>query len=218
MSLLLLYLFTYAQSEAVRIASCDRYMYTYLLGALVFILYIALGRSKRAAGTAIGAGLCVVVLAAGIATGALADFTVRAPVIAAQTHAMRAPYAATEAFSRELIPGQDKVFVISQRSTGLDKLVIHYNATPVVTSLDYWSLGKPYYDGDIWTKDLTADQWRELLHKGGYRYVYLYKADDQFRKGYGSLFADPTAIADRTLFRVQTDTPGPCLVYTVMPE
>lgn len=216
-SLLLLYLFTYSQSEAMRIASCDRYMYTYLLGALVLVMYLLIGRSKGIPGIVTAAVICAAVLVTGIVTGSLADFTIRAPQIAAKTWAMRAPYTATEAIGGALTPGIDKVYVISQRSTGLDKLVIHYNATPVETSLDDWSLGESYYEGDIWTKDRTATQWRDQLVKGGYTYVYLFKVDEPFRERYSQLFEDPAAIENRTLFRLEMGESGPCLVRTAMP-
>ena len=51
-----------------------------------------------------------------------------------------------------------------------------------------WSFGKPYYEGDRWTRDITSEQMRDIFK--GYDYIYIGHADEKFWKRYGTLFSD----------------------------
>ncbi len=82
----------------------------------------------------------------------------------------------------------------------------YYLATPVKLSYDYamgWSLGTPYSDSDVWTIDMTEQEWEKALKDGGYTYVYIYNADKKFRAEYGGLFENSAAISDNTCYKVE---------------
>ena len=62
-----------------------------------------------------------------------------------------------------------------------------------------WSLGSPYYEGDIWTIDMKLEEWEQILYNE-YTYVYLFRIDTQFISRYGSLFEDE--ITDDSIYEI----------------
>lgn len=73
------------------------------------------------------------------------------------------------------IKPSDKVYFIHQNSTGFEKNIFNYSMQPNITNTWCWTIGKKYYDKDVWTCDKKLD---ELL--GDYNYLAIYKSDKQF--------------------------------------
>ena len=98
---------------------------------------------------------------------------------------------------------KDKIYFISQENNGFDYWAVRFAARPAWVQVDFggWSLGEPFYEGDVWTQSLPAKQWGDLLEKGGYGYVALYRVNDYFIEQYAPLFADPAQITENTLYR-----------------
>ena len=217
--LLLLYLFTYSQSEAQNLASCDRYLYTFLLGGstLLLFLFVHFGQLRLSARPfyALCAGCLALCLA-------IAPNTIRLPLSVDEqkqnTVAQRGRYLQAEEAAAVLDAGTASVYVVSQNdpTLGLDYFTLRYVMTPVQVQQrgegQSWqdvsfSLGTPYYDGDTLTRDITAEDWgQELLSQ--YTHVYLMHPDEQFVSLYGVLFESPEDIADNTLFAVQQTPSG----------
>jgi len=98
----------------------------------------------------------------------------------------------------------DRIYFISQKSEGTDFRAVKFAVYPNhITNTEAWSLGEPYSDKDMWTKNLTADQWLEVL-QNDYDYVALFQVDDLFINNYGILFADPNSISSESVYYINT--------------
>ena len=81
-----------------------------------------------------------------------------------------------ESFSQRLkrhLQKNEQVYFISQNSNGLERVIFYYSMLPYRSSMSWcWSLGKKYFDGDVWTCDVTLNS---LI--GEYEYLAVYRGD-----------------------------------------
>lgn len=206
-SLLILYVFTYSQYEATNLASYSRYTSTYLLGVLIFLVVIICLKEKdydtKFKQSCTVFTLLFLLLITNV-TPVISN-TILAPYNIKNTIEERRTYAPITKIKKEVNPKIDKLYFISVATNGFDFWVSRYNITPIKTNLrpDSWSLGKPYYKGDIWTKDISAKEWAEKL-KNEYTYVYIFKTNDGFNKTYGEIFEGGSkSIKKNTLYYVK---------------
>ena len=193
--------------EGAHLASMDRYMYTYILGALVFLVFMLVHWIITRFG---GFGNILILIPVGIILAFAPWKKLTADMITCQetiskTMAKRMEYEFVEQLPKKLDPKKDRVYFICQDSNGYEYQVSYYLATPVALSYDYamgWSLGTPYSESDVWTLDMSKEEWEKALNEGGYTYVYIYNADKQFRSRYGDLFDNPGAISDNTCYKI----------------
>ena len=204
-----MYIYLFTPYEGANLASMDRYMYTYILGALVFLVFLLVHRIISRFG---GFGNILILIPVGVIL-ALAPWKKLTPDMITcretinKTITKRMDYEFVEQLAKKLDAKSDRVYFICQNSNGYEYQVSYYLATPVSLSYDYsmgWSLGEPYSDGDVWTLNMTMEEWEKALTDGGYTYVYLYNVDKQFRSLYGELFENPGAISDDTCFKIET--------------
>ena len=208
-ALLFMYVYLFTDYEGEHLASMDRYMYTYILGALVFFVYMLVHKIITRFG---GFGNILILIPVGIVLALAPWKKLTADMInckdtIAKTMSKRMEYEFVENLPKKLDPETDRVYFICQDSNGYEYQVSYYLATPVKLSYDYamgWSLGTPYGEEDIWTLDFTAEEWEKALIDGNYTYVYVYNADKQFRALYGELFENSSAISDNTCYKVET--------------
>lgn len=104
----------------------------------------------------------------------------------------------------------EKIYFISQEAKGtFDYFYCKYYVRPRIFPAEgnyfTWSIGEPFYDGDVITRTITVDEWQaELLEE--YDYVAIYRLNDYFIEHFSSIFENPGDIAENTLFRVNTET------------
>ena len=206
-ALLYMYHHLFSEYEAMNLASLSRYMYTFILGALLFYLYMLIEKIFARFGGSGNILILIPVVLVLLVTPwkqVVPDmFTCRETV--QKTISDRAEYYKLEEFAQKRDYKKDRVYFISQNSNGYEYQVSYYLATPVSLSYDYemgWSLGYPYSDKDVWTLNMKAEDWEKALIDGGYTYVYLHNVDRQFRSLYGSLFEYPSAISSNSAFAV----------------
>ena len=102
---------------------------------------------------------------------------------------------------------KSRIYIISQENSGFDYWVVRYSVRPhIIDNAFSWSLGDPFYEGDVWTRKLSLEEWRTELIELGYDYVAIYKVNDYFLTEYSSLFVNPETIENNSLFKVNTDT------------
>lgn len=225
LSLMVLYVFSFEYREAMELASFGRYMGTYAVAAVgggaLLLAHSALtweGADKVAPLQHQGArvvGVLTLVLALLINPRPLLDITAFSALGVRQTQEDREVYAAEERAAATLTSG-DTVYLIAQNSAGYEFYASRYMLVPARvghSSGNPWSLGAPYYDGDIWTEDLPLTEWMSRLAKY-YTRVYLLRVDEQFIAGYGEAFEDVADIADDTMFEVVADGDTVRLVRT----
>lgn len=199
-SLLLLYLFTYTAYEAERLASFTRYLSTYLSGMFAFLIYLFIylwGSKDKFKKINICYPLLVFILLCSNYTN-IFSITVGARSSIEASIKVRREREIPQSVLDKLNERTDHVYIISQQDNGFNKTVLYYEFTPVNAATPAWSLGPPYYEGDIWTKSLTEEEFAKALKD--YTHLYIDTADNQFKNLYGSLFEDSNSIKDKTLF------------------
>jgi hypothetical protein len=105
---------------------------------------------------------------------------------------------------KRLTPPTARVFIVYQRSAGRGFHIARYEIAPRPANKWFFSLGAPYYEGDIWTQPLTPEDWSKMLLEERFDYVFLERADEQFWTGFGALFraAPGQDFRDHAVFRV----------------
>lgn len=200
-SLLILYLFTYSEYEAINLNSYDRYVSTYILGAVAFfilmILDVSLKKSSRSTNWITWIILCVLTIL--LPFQLLLRFCIIPMVDNGITREYRAAMQYSESFADFMDPKTDRIYLVSQHTTGKEYWVIRHNSTPIPISLRIDSSFGPPIDEDDWSKEISVEDWEKIL-RSDYTYVYLFVVDQYFKENYADLFDNPEEIQNDTLF------------------
>lgn len=205
--ILITYLVGFDEYESTTLASVDRYLGSYFLGLFIvtifmLIRYIINLRNNRLSST-IKISFILFILLSIMPINNLVDNTLLQQTSTTARHQIREPYEDMLKYKNLLDPKKDRVYIISQNTTGLDYYVLIYNFTPVRTQpwARTWSLGKPYSADDQWTANISVGEWAKRLK--GYSYVYLFNVDDRFINDYGQLFENINDIKNKNLYSVR---------------
>lgn len=207
--LLLCYISIFSEYEAIRLASYDRYINSFALGALfafIIILMNSISKDKLK--------LEKYVITLFVIVSVIIKFDTLLSFFSGPLHntsqGIRNQYNTFETKVKKYLKSNDKLYFISTNDSGFDYFVARYEITPIVMK-DVWSIGKPYDENDIWTKNIPIENVKTDLIKN-YEYVYLYDIDEQFIKIYGDLFADDN-IKDNQIYKVNKETPTKLLSF-----
>lgn len=197
------YVFHFSEFEALRLASMDRYLNVVFLSVwLVILLVLGFWLDRYCRWRELQAVFLLVLLLISPA-GRFYEFARGDYVEHSAT--VRTPFEPLAEEIRRHCDGDDRIFFISQATTGFDYWVSRFNARPNAFNGSTWSIGQPFFEGDIWTTPMTPEDWqRSLLEE--YDYVALYRVNDYFLENFGSLFAQPEEIEINTLYRVNRAT------------
>lgn len=197
--LLLLYVFNFGPYEGPRLASFVRYINTYWYSGLMlwFMMFIWIIADSKRDKTQVTIQFLVVLIL-------VTHLTVQrkwleiSPALQANSSVQR--YYDDIEIIRKYSDNVGSVFVVAQKSTGHVTNAIRYYIMPQWVNAWYYSLGKPYSDGDVWTAEVDIQTLSDLLLE--YRYVYLYEVDRNFRNYYYGLFEDGSYPDNMQLFEV----------------
>ncbi|MBK5211930.1 MAG: hypothetical protein JJE36_06450 [Coriobacteriia bacterium] len=202
--MLLTYVFCFGDYEGPTLASYDRYMGTYLLAMVILavMLYIFTEGSREEMKEK-SSLVPVLVLAVPIICALLLFQKVNANFVPQiKYHSSSAPYAKDAELIRKHTTRGTKVFIISQRDNGRAEYIIQYLILPEKCNYSGYSLGKPYFSGDVWTKDWTPQALIGALVDGDYTYLYLRHVDQQFILKYRGIFKLNSEIKDKQLYKI----------------
>lgn len=195
------YISNFSEYEAVNLASYQRYMNIAFLSAYIIAVSLLLNYFDRFKSN--GAYLCVFVAVLILLTP-LSKVKMFFNMEDVRNSAnMRANY-------DEILYDIDincernaRIYFVSQKDSGLNYHITKFSARPrIIDNLYAWSIGDgPLYEGDIWTKTMTPEEFVIALQNGNYGYVAIYSADEQFTLKYGSLFEDKSQIESNSLFK-----------------
>jgi hypothetical protein len=200
------YIFMFSNNESVRLASYERYIGTYACGGSLYLIGMACLCFRKNSMQKSSASWTMLIVF-------LTIIIVCCPPI---KHYQKYFFATSSPTRNELrsivqkvIPQLNdikKVWIIYQHSNGFHHRIVGYELSPQVHFQRWsWSLGKPYYKGDVWTTDWTPQQWmNELLT---FDAVLLCHTDDQFWSTYGELF-EGERNNHCSLYRVVTEPLG----------
>jgi hypothetical protein len=196
----------------VKLASFDRYFFTYFLGIILYLQYkfvhlayaSPISRESKAF-----ISVWVVFLMLQSTPGHILSY-------------LSNPSAASDGFmsqysdQRKLIHEfnlnvEDDIWIISQHTIGFEYYFFKYEMLPASVGSVAWSMGTPFGDNDIWTdKKMTPEIWNELLND--YDYVYLYKWTDSYINEFGEMYSDLDAFTTPGFFKVVNTESGNKLV------
>lgn len=177
--LLFLYIIKFSEYEAIRLASMDRYIYIYFTAMLAFLTFVILDEENSK--------LKLFLLTIVLINCSIYNF-ISLPYTLKESISIRKEYQKSIDLTLNKVHKDDKVYIVSQNTQGYDYWVLRFSLRPIKINDNFsWSIGKQYYDGDIWTKSITVDEWENEL-KNKYDYVLIYKCDQQFIDEFGKIF------------------------------
>lgn len=206
LGLCILYMFKFSDYEAVRLASFERYINTAFVSVWMIIVLLAVDFIQQLSPKQnIAAALLLGVTMVCTPWPNVASFLDRSAVV--NSIAIRQPYESViSSFKQFDKPQEEKIWVISQEDKGLDFWIMRYSMRPNRVDNSWaWSIGEPFYDGDIWTRSINAQEWQNLLAEG-YDYVILYNINDYFVESFATVFAHPEDIQKNAIYRFNKKT------------
>lgn len=196
------YMYKFSKSEALGLASFDRYINIIYSGLFMFIVITLI------------IDICDVKNELLICSGIIVFMCVCAPVrimlaymyrsTVRASHGVRDVYSEIINKTLDVADGDDEVWFIAQETQGFERLVFKYSIRPNYNDA-WWSIGEPFYDGDDYTETKTAEQWQNEL-KEDFDYVALYKLNDYFYENFSSVFENPNDIAENQVYKVDKNT------------
>lgn len=203
--MLLSYMFKFSEYEALKLASYSRYLYIGMLFLFIYTLFIIMSLDikdyfkKKTINLILGC--CIFIC---VPWSSLADYfnkdSIDSSLLTYESYKISLQNIS------EFVDEDEKLYIISQETTGYDYWYIRYYSRPVKCNSAYsWSIGEVFYDGDIWTKECSAQELQEVFVES-YDYVLLYKLNDYFYENFSILFENPEDIHEDGLYKVNIET------------
>lgn len=205
------YLYGFHRDEALNLACYDRYMcsvlYPFILSIIILLLYVLCSNYQVHINILLSSIIlgCIVAL---IPFSTL-QYELRPGIFCEDI---------TEIYDGDCqniinTTSEDaSVLVIRQNDLGTSINILAYKTLPRVFDDDFFSFGEPYYDGDVYTKDYTVNEFTELLKD--FDYLYTSKIDDQFIERYQILFGD-IELTNNLTFRIEQTNEGSILLKKI---
>ena len=171
--LLATFMFAFTETEGRALASYSRYMSTYFIAWIIITVGLAL--NSKIKNVILSLTIAIMLCLYPTSVISIVDITSRKNLSGIDDETR------TEAnIIKENVELNDKVYIIYQNiGGGYEYHKLRYSISPIVTNLLYeWSLGPKYYESDIWSLDLTKEE---------FDYLFIAKIDKQFVDIYGSL-------------------------------
>lgn len=196
--LLIMYLYSFGDYEGTRLASFERYMgIIFIAWTIVIWGYLLQVKHEKKYSPLILQSIiffCIIFLF----PERLLQFTFFTP----KTLPLRTEIRTLLSNVTPNIEDDKKVYIVWQNTTGFEPWILAYELLPRITSARSmgWSLGRPYYSGDIWTSDWTLQEWSDRL--ASYDFLLLASVDSYFWERYYSLFKVSPNLKNEKLFRI----------------
>lgn len=201
--ILVAYMFVFSQYEAVRLASYNRYMRSYVIGLFIamLILIVELPEEKcwqEKISSIVQSKYLPAILVTGIIIGffvtGIALMTPKRYIPVKATIEGREPFNQVYEWSNFIVENSDKrIAVIAQGGRGYEIGVLNYLIYPNSFAAGY-SVARenyfpPYTADDEYPQLLIIEpeEWSKLILEN-YDYLYLFRVDTQFIETYGSYF------------------------------
>ena len=198
-----LYETAFSEREARYLASYERYMNTFTVCAAMFALYVfyasSLWKKYRKALPAAVLALMSFVLIFGhvsafsqVIPGFLTDDREK-------TRSLR-----EMAEQINTVPERASIYELTRGENGWILVQLRYYCAP--RALAGGSIGKKMYDGDVFTRNLTVEQF--VKEAGKYDYLYVNSVDAPFMEQYSAAFRDPHIISNKALYKIEGASGG----------
>jgi len=202
--LLVLYMFFFGDYEAVRLASYNRYVKTYIVGFSIVVFILLFHQYLEEASFKIRRYLLSFLVIFSIAA---AGFGFRGGIGSIYFSIMgRGVPQANVLIDKlakkvtDVVPKDKKIYFIWQNSTGFEMQMFSYGVIPRLGNHGCWSVGDKYYAGDVWTCELNEKQFENAILE--YDYLFLGHVDGHFIRRYKGLFEN-SVIKDGQLYEIK---------------
>lgn len=190
-TLFILYVFVFSLYEGAGVASYARYMGSFLevwLLSATAALILQSPKERSVARTVAMTGMVLMSAWSFLATRQSLDFggLLANPnaYVAADRNAVRSRLAG-DGF--EPPPGAS-VYSIWSGTTGLRHFITLYELSPRHANFWYYALGPKRFAGDVWSEPWTLEEFLENYRAGGFDFLFIGNADEDFWTTYGKAF------------------------------
>ena len=198
------YMTRFSEYEAVRLASFERYLCIGYLSLWITIIIIAVSLINQYVNNnaIVTITLCLILIVHPIQEmkGYLFREEVRKSIEVYEE------YNNLIDSIRDKCEDDSRVYLVLQESSGFGYWLLRYSVRPVKTNPNFtWSIGTAFYEGDIYTKEISMEEWREELVQN-YDYVALQEYNEYFCEEFGSLFENKNEIKHQGLYKVNSES------------
>ena len=193
--LIFLYLFFFGEYEGVRSAALVRYSSSFILAWAIFVLGRLFMHFARFRFRSIWIPLVTFSMIA-VTPSAFANDLRKIQSNPAKLQARLDVEKIVPLVVRYVKPDQ-KVYFIYQRSDGFEKYIFSYLVLPTYSNWTCPSLGMPYYEGDVWTCNLSLEEAVK-----GYDFLAIGNGDDVFWAKNSEFLASGSLGARQGLYRI----------------
>lgn len=206
--ILITYLFSFSEYEASILASFQRYVSTYPQGIFACIVMILLfcsysPKQDKPDRMAIMKLILVAFLSIFIPMTSLSNITTGLSRKDSVKMRERFSDIVSKVDASDIQPG-DKIWLIAEHTDGFEYWILKYEfIEQYFKEGAYWSLGDKFSDADVWTANITVEEWEGQLLD--YDYVLTYSVNQVFIDKYQSLFESPDQIGNNSIYKIIKD-------------
>ncbi|MBO4458993.1 MAG: hypothetical protein J5802_14900 [Butyrivibrio sp.] len=192
-----LYCTAFSEYEAVRLASYERYMNSFVIAVLFLLLavYFDSGVWKRYLKEYY---LLVILLSADLAFFNVDVFDQVLPGTITHDEEELSRYTIGAAAILNDTGEDDSVYIIRRGDDGGFVCRQQYYCCP--RTIGGGSVGPAVDEDDVWSRDLSAEEFVETLK--GYDYIYFSRLDETFIGKYSGIFDDPAQVVEGNIYRI----------------
>lgn len=208
--LLSLYMFFFGEYEGVRSAALVRYSSSFFLGWTIYVFglfLIQLTKFKFSRLTVALTTLLLILASPGALAAELKGDSVNQSKLPARLDVEQLVPMVTKIVSTD-----ERIYYLYQQSNGFEKHIFTYLVLPLQTNWSCPSLGKPYYEGDVWTCDTSLP-----IATQGYDFLAVGKADDLFWGSNSKYLAPGSNPQVKGLYKIERDN-GSFQLQEVVPK
>lgn len=198
-ALLFSYLVFFTEYEGTRLASFERYFSSYVLAWLLILFVMLCSAMDELKQRSLVIAQAVIASVVFIMIPQIYIKELRSIESGGEPYLLRQKTEDFAAKVKKYIQPGEKVYFVAQNSNGLERTMFYYAMLPYTSSMSWcWSLGKKYYEGDVWSCDVNL---MSLLD--GYSYLAVYRGDDQLWQSANELFdSNEIKSASPSLFKI----------------
>lgn len=192
------YMYKFSKSEALGLASFERYINIVYMGLFMFIIIVLILDTLEIKNEIIICSGIIVFMCICAPVKIMLAYMYRSTVRA--SHGVRDTYSEIVNKTLDVVDGDDEVWFIAQETQGFERLIFKYSIRPNYNNA-WWSIGEPFYEGDEYTETKTADEWKQEL-KEDFEYVAIYSLNDYFYDNFSEVFTNSNDIGENRIYKV----------------
>lgn len=187
----------FSEYEAVKLASYERYMNSFVIAVLFFLLAVYFDSNiwKKSVK---GYYLILIFLFLDLSFFHAEAYDQVLPGIIMHDSERISEYTSKADLIISTTNETEKVYIIKRGDNG--DFIWHqkYYCSPRI--IEGGSIGPVVYDGDIWSIDKIAEEFVDSVK--GYDYIYFCELDDAFNESYSTAFVNPELLVNGTIYRI----------------